>query len=86
MPIEDAIEEAGQTATIFGILLVAIAVAWILLTISAKLLGFVLFLVGSFIVIKIPGIATYERETMTKTIIGFGVILAIIGILLMVFV
>ncbi len=84
MAIEDMIEEAGQTATVFGILLAIIAVVWILATISLKLLGFVLFIAGLFIVVKLPGMMTYERKNMTTAIISFGIVLAIIGILLLI--
>jgi len=79
-------ETTAQTATVFTAVILAIGFFWLLWIISPKLLGLFFLAAGVFIALKFPGLSSYEKPEMTSTVIAIGIIMAVVGILLVIFV
>jgi hypothetical protein len=83
--VRQFIEEhtAAQTAFVLIGLFFMIAFAYLLVMLSAKLLGIVLMLGGLWMVIYLPWQADYQKATFAGTARLIGVMLVIAGAILL---
>ncbi len=73
----------GLASLVGGVWLLTLAVTWEVLKI--KLLGFVLFLVATFLVFLFPDTTHYQPPGFTTTAVFFGLLLYAISIYLLIF-
>lgn len=73
-------DELMQTSVIVGVVILIVAFAWVISSISMKILGLIIFAIGMLIVAKFPGL--YTRNSVIIGGIAFGLFLIIIGIAL----
>ena len=77
-------EEAIQSTLVFTGFLFVIGVIWFLLSISKKLLGIVLALIGIWLIVKFPDAEDIQYKAFTKAGIALGIFLIIIGAILII--
>lgn len=77
-------EEAIQSTLVFTVFLFVVGAIWFLLSISKKLLGIVLALIGIWLIVKFPDAEDIQYKSFTKAGIAIGILLIIIGAVLII--
>ncbi len=77
-------EEAIQSTLVFTVFLIVIGAIWFLLSISKKLLGIALALIGIWFIVKFPDAYDIQYSSFTKAGIALGILLIIIGAILII--